>query len=70
MAQFIDFALGISFQEDFPDKMFVYPVNSKAQTPDFFKFAQVPTLPADISPATIGEKREQWIDAWTRAVLR
>ena len=68
--KFIDFALGISFQEDFPDKMFVYPVNSKAQTPDFFKFAQVPTLPADISPATIGEKREQWIDAWTRAVLR
>ena len=68
--RFIDFALGISFQEDFPDKMFVYPVNGKAQTPDFFKFAQVPTLPADISPTTIGEKREQWIDAWTRAVLR
>ena len=68
--KFIDFALGLSFQEDFPDKMFVYPVNSQAQTPAFFEFAEVPTLPADIDPATIDEKREQWIDAWTRVVLR
>jgi len=68
--KFIDFVLGMSFQEDFPDKMFVYPVNSQAKTPDFFKFAQVPTLPADISPATIDEKREEWIDAWTKVVLR
>ena len=68
--KFIDFLLGMSFQEDFPDKMFVYPVNSQAKTPDFFKFAQVPTLPADISPATIDDKREEWIDAWTKVVLR
>jgi thiamine transport system substrate-binding protein len=68
--KFIDFTLGISFQEDFPSKMFVYPVNSKAETPEFFKFAQAPSLPADISPATIGENREQWIDAWTKTVLR
>ena len=68
--KFIDFVLGVSFQEDFPSKMFVYPVNSQAQTPDFFKFAEVPTLPADITPATIDEKREEWIDAWTKAVLR
>ena len=68
--KFIDFVLDTRFQEDFPDKMFVYPVNSQAKTPDFFKFAQVPTLPADISPATIDEKREEWIDAWTNVVLR
>ena len=68
--RFIDFALDTRFQEDFPDKMFVYPVNRDAGTPDFFKYAQVPTQPADISPAEIGEKREQWIDAWTKVVLR
>ena len=68
--KFIDFVLGTRFQEDLPGKMFVYPVNSQAQTPDFFKFAQVPTLPSDITPATIGEKREEWIDAWTKVVLR
>ena len=64
------YLLRLSFQEDFPDKMFVYPVNSQAQTPSFFEFAEVPTLPADIDPATIDEKREQWLDAWTRVVLR
>ena len=68
--RFIDFALGTRFQEDFPDKMFVYPVNPDAVTPDFFKFADVPTQPADLSAAEIGEKREQWIDAWTSTVLR
>ena len=68
--RFIDFTLGKRFQEDIPSKMFVYPVNSQAQTPDFFRFAQVPTLPADISSATIDAKREEWIDAWTRVVLR
>ena len=68
--RFIDFALSVRFQEDFPDKMFVYPVNPQARVPDFFKFAEVPTLPADIEPATIGQNREEWIDAWTRVVLR
>ena len=68
--RFVDYALDRRFQEDIPGKMFVYPVNSQAQTPDFFSFAQVPTLPADIDPATIDEKREEWIDAWTKVVLR
>ena len=68
--KFIDFALDTRFQEDFPDKMFVYPVNRHAKTPDVFKFAEVPTRPADITPAEIGEKREKWIDAWTKVVLR
>ena len=68
--KFIDFALGTSFQEDFPEKMFVYPVNSNARIPDSFRFADVPSLPADISAAEIGEKREQWIRDWTRVALR
>lgn len=68
--KFIDFALGITFQEDFPDKMFVYPVNENANTPDFFKFAEVPSFPADISAEEIAEKRDQWVQDWTRVVLR
>ena len=68
--KFIDFALGEQFQEDFPAKMFVYPVNPDAATPDFFKFADVPSQPANISADEIGKKREAWIDAWTEVVLR
>lgn len=68
--KFIDYALDTAFQEDFPDKMFVYPVNSDAQTPDFFKFADEPALPADIGAIEIGENRDAWILAWTEVVLR
>ena len=68
--RFVDFALDRRFQEDIPGRMFVYPVNSQAQKPDFFKFAEVPTLPADIDADTIDAKREEWIDAWTKVVLR
>ena len=68
--RFVDFVLDRAFQEDIPGRMFVYPVNSKAETPDFFQFAEVPTLPADISPDTIDAKRDEWIDAWTKVVLR
>ena len=68
--KFIDFALGTTFQEDFPDKMFVYPVNKNAATPDAFRFAEVPAQPVGISAAEIGEKREKWIQEWTSVVLR
>jgi len=68
--KFIDFALGKSFQEDIPGRMFVYPVNREAALPDFFKFSEVPTEPADIGPETIDQKRDSWIDAWTKVVLR
>ena len=68
--KFIDFALGTEFQSDFPDKMFVYPVNPNASTPEEFKFGEVITKSADISAAEIGEKREQWIQDWTEVVLR
>ena len=68
--KFIDFALELQFQEDFPDKMFVYPVNRNATLPDFWRFAEEPAVPADIGPEEIGEKREAWIEAWTQVMLR
>ena len=68
--KFIDFAMGKGFQEDIPGRMFVYPVNREAALPDFFKFSVVPTEPADIAPETIDQKRDTWIDAWTKVVIR
>ena len=68
--KFIDFVLDLPFQEDIPGRMFVYPVNSKAQTPDYFQYAEVPTAPSDISAATIDAKRDEWIAAWTSVVIR
>ncbi|MEO7912868.1 MAG: thiamine ABC transporter substrate-binding protein [Roseiflexaceae bacterium] len=67
----IDFMLSKRFQEDVPLQMFVYPVLSDAALPDVFtKFAQVPEQPLSVPPEQIDQSREQWLDAWTKAVLR
>jgi thiamine transport system substrate-binding protein len=67
----IDFMLDKRFQEDVPLQMFVYPVLPDAALPDVFKqFAPIPEQPAAIPPEQIDQNREQWLDAWTKAVLR
>jgi thiamine transport system substrate-binding protein len=69
--RFIDFMLSKQFQEDIPLQMFVYPVLPSAALPEIFtKFAQVPEQPVSVAPEQIEQNREQWIDAWTKAVLR
>lgn len=69
--KWVDFMLGVSFQEDIPLQMFVYPVNSRAKLPEeFVKFAQIPAEPATLPIEVIGQNREQWITAWDEAVLR
>ena len=69
--KFIDFMLDLSFQEDLPLQMFVFPVNSGAELPgEFVLYAQTPEQPASLAPALIAENREQWIQDWDEAVLR
>jgi thiamine transport system substrate-binding protein len=69
--RWIDFMLGVAFQEDIPLKMFVFPANSQAELPEVFaKFTEIPENPVSISPDAIETNREEWINAWTRTVLR
>lgn len=69
--QFIDYMLGVTFQEDIPLNMFVYPVNKDAQLPDqFAAYSVLPENPATLDPAQITANREAWIEAWTETVLR
>lgn len=69
--QLIDFLLSQTFQEDVPLRMFVFPVNQTAALPDVFEqHAVVPSDPFQLDPQTIGEKRDDWIRAWTATVLR
>jgi thiamine transport system substrate-binding protein len=69
--EWVDFMLGLTFQEDIPLKMFVFPANSRAGLPDIFaRFAEVPQNPVDVDPGLIEANREAWIEAWTRSVLR
>lgn len=67
----VDFILDTAFQEDIPLQMFVFPANPEAKLPDVFvKHAIVAENPAVVSPDAIEANREDWIEAWTTAVLR
>lgn len=69
--KFVDFMLGVRFQEDIPLQMFVFPVHPQARLPEaFVKYVQVPQQPASLDPALIAANREKWIQAWTEAVLK
>ena len=69
--RFIDFMLDISFQEDIPEQMFVFPVNQNAAiSPAFTDNVQIPEQPAALDLTQISENREAWIEAWTETVLQ
>jgi thiamine transport system substrate-binding protein len=63
--------LSTRFQEDIPLSMFVFPVNREAALPPVFeRFAVVPKSPLELPSDEIEANREEWIDEWTRIVLR
>lgn len=69
--KFIDYMLSRRFQEDIPLNMFVFPVNEEAEWPQLFvMFAEVPQEPARLSPESIAQNRERWLEEWTEVVLR
>ena len=69
--EFVDFMLGVHFQEDIPLQMFMSPVNRDANLPEaFIKFAPAAEQPAALSPDMIAANRDQWIANWTEVVLR
>ena len=68
---FIDFMLGLEFQQDMPMQMFVFPVNTQAVLPEaFVKYAQTVEAPVILSADNIAANRDRWIEEWTEVVLR
>ena len=69
--EWIDFMLSPTFQEDIPLQMFVFPVNENTILDETFeKHLAVPENPAFVDPEDIADKRETWIQDWTKVVLR
>ena len=69
--RFIDYMLDLEFQKDIPLHMWVFPANPEAPLPEvFLKFSKQAEQPVVLSPRAIDTGREQWLDAWTEAVLR
>ena len=68
--KFIDFMLGLEFQEDIPLNMFVFPANREAALPDvFIEHTIVPENPATLDPAAIDANRQRWIEEWDAVML-
>ena len=69
--KWVDFMLSITFQEDMPLQMFVFPVNPEAKLAEVFtKHLVLPKKTAFVSPEDIAAHREQWLQDWTDTVLR
>lgn len=61
----IDFMLGLTFQEDIPLNMFVFPAHEGAALPpEFVEHVSIPADPAGLSPETIDDNRSRWIEEW------
>lgn len=69
--QVVDFLLSEEFQADIPLQMFVFPARTDVELPpEFVEYTVVPEDPVTMDPATIDANREDWIEQWTRTVLR
>lgn len=69
--KWIDFMLGLDYQQDIPLNQFVYPVNPSAKLPDVFvKWSVLADQPANLAPDVIAKNRDRWIQQWTDTVLK
>lgn len=68
--RFVDWLLSRPAQENIPTQMWVYPALREARLPEVFRFAEVPSEPARLSPQQIAQNRERWIREWTQVVVQ
>ena len=68
--KFIDFLLSHQVQAEIPEQMYMYPVDSTVALPaDWKAKAAMVSKPFSLPAAQINAKRDQWIKAWTAAVV-
>lgn len=67
----VDFLLSLTFQQDVPLQMFVFPARTDAKLPPVFeRWATIPEHPLTVDPATIRSHRDAWIEEWNNIVVR
>lgn len=63
--QLVDFLFSTVVQNDIPENMYVYPVNSEATLPEAWaEYAEIAEDPFELDPADIDANRERWIAEW------
>lgn len=67
--KFIDFMLSPEVQAAIPENLYMYPaVTDTALPEDWARFAPLSSSPVEVSPETIGQNRDRWIQEWTEAI--
>jgi thiamine transport system substrate-binding protein len=68
--KFVDFMLSHDVQAQIPEQMYMYPVDSSVTLPaDWAAKAAKVDAPFSMPSAQINANRDQWIKAWTAAVV-
>ncbi|MBD5785972.1 thiamine ABC transporter substrate-binding protein [Cellulosimicrobium terreum] len=68
--QLVDFLVGETFQADVPEQMYVYPADDSVELPEgWAELAPLADDPWDVAPEDISAHRDEWIQAWTAAVV-
>ncbi|MDI6910644.1 thiamine ABC transporter substrate-binding protein [Nocardioides sp.] len=69
--ELVDFLLGPDVQSALPDSMYVFPVDASVQLPaQWARFAQQPSEPYEVDPASISEHRDDWLREWSDVTSR
>ena len=67
----LEFLISAEFQTELALNLFVFPTNLEVVLPGvFITHAVIPTAPLSVDPTLIRERRSDWIEQWTTAVLR
>ncbi len=66
--KFVEFALTEDFQKEIPLTNWMFPANPAAPLPASFDYAVHPQTDLVIPPDVLGEKQNEWLDEWARAV--
>ncbi len=65
-AAFVEFMLSLPFQEDVPEQMYVFPVNSQAVLPEAWQRYTTPVAePLAIPFEQVGANRDGWVQQWS-----
>jgi thiamine transport system substrate-binding protein len=63
--QLVDFLFSPTVQNDIPENMYVFPVNSQAELPaTWAEYAEIAENPYELDPAEIDANRDRWITEW------
>ncbi len=69
--QLVEFLASAELQAELPETNFVYPARTGVALPDLFaRFAPRAEHPLRLDPEEAAARRAEWIEAFTRAVLR